>query len=117
MTAETTAASYEALEHLMLRQRAIRIFDTSRPVDDAMIERAIRAATFAPNGGNRQPARFIVVRDRETKRRLGAIFDEIGQTMTLHAPPERTPWEEVPVLVAVVAERREGTDGASIYPT
>jgi nitroreductase len=116
MTADTTIDTYESLERLMLRQRAIRIFDTTRPVEDAVIERAIRVATFAPNGGNRQPARFIAVRDRETKRALGAIFDEIGATMTLHTPPERTPWEDVPVLVALVAEQREGTDAASIYP-
>ena len=52
MTTETNVDRFEALEKLMLRQRAIRIFD-GRDVDDAVIERAIRVATFAPNGGNR----------------------------------------------------------------
>src|SRR5687767_6187449 len=120
MTTETDVDSFEALEKLMLRQRAIRIFD-DRPVDDAVIERAIRIATFAPNGGNRQPTRYIVIRDKETKRKMGQIFDELGATMTGHAPPERTPWEDVPVLVAVVAEKAAGIAGAggavaSVYP-
>jgi nitroreductase len=120
MTTETNVDSFEAMEKLMLRQRAIRIFD-DRPVEDAVIERAIRIATFAPNGGNRQPTRYIVVRDRETKRKMGQIFDELGSVMTGHAPPERTPWEDVPVLVVVVAERNAGIPAAggavaSVYP-
>lgn len=114
MTSETSS-DFEALERLMLRQRAIRIFD-GRPVADAVIERAIRAATFAPSGGNRQPCRYIVIRDTETKRKLGAIFDELGGVLLGHAPPERTPWEEVPVLVAVVSESGAGAGGASVYP-
>ena len=120
MTTETNVDSFEALEKLMLRQRAIRIFD-GREVDDAVIERAIRVATFAPNGGNRQPTRYIVIRDKETKRKMGQIFDELGATMASHAPPERTPWEDVPVLVAVVSEKTAGIAGAggavaSVYP-
>jgi nitroreductase len=120
MTTETNVDSFEAMEKLMLRQRAIRIFD-DRPVDDAVIERAIRIATFAPNGGNRQPTRYIVVRDRETKRKMGQIFDELGEHMVGHAPPERTPWEDVPVLVVVVAQKTAGIAGAggavaSVYP-
>ena len=120
MTTETNIDSFEALEKLMLRQRAIRIFD-DRPVDDAVIERAIRIATFAPNGGNRQPTRYVVIRDTETKRAMGKIFDELGGSMVGHAPPERTPWEDVPVLVAVVAQKAAGIAGAggavaSVYP-
>lgn len=120
MTTETNVDSFEALEKLMLRQRAKRIFD-DRDVDDAMIERAIRAATYAPNGGNRQPTRYLVIRDRETKRKMGAIFDELGNSLIGHAPPERTPWEDVPVLVAVITEKAAGIAGAggavaSVYP-
>ena len=53
---------------------------------------------------------------------MGKIFDELGERMTaLHAPPERTPWEDVPVLVAVVAQKAAGIAGAggavaSVYP-
>ena len=114
MTTETNVDSFEGLERLMLRQRAIRIFD-DRDVDDAIIERAIRAASFAPNGGNRQPTRFLVIRDKETKRKMGQIFDELGEVMTAHPPAERTPWEDVPVLVAVISEK-VGNAGASVFP-
>ncbi len=66
-------------------QRAIRHFKPD-PVDDALIERMIEAGTKAPSARNVQPWRFIVVRERETKARLGAIFDEIGQNRPGGAP-------------------------------
>jgi nitroreductase len=92
---------FDAFKDLLLRQRAIRKFDVSRPVDDAMVEQAIRIAEFAPNGGNRQPWRFLVIRDRDTKGKLGAIFDELGALLYGAGAPDRTPWQDVPVLVAV----------------
>ena len=61
MTSQQTAApvNFEEVERLMLRQRAIRLF-SDRPVEDALIERAIRAATRAPSGGNSQPWRMFL---------------------------------------------------------
>ena len=103
-------------------QRAIRRF-TAEPVEDALIERMIDAATRAPSARNAQPWRFIVVRDRETKAKLGAIFDELGEQMYAGAAPDRTPWGEVPVLIVVCAEGSFGADAsaamaldASIFP-
>jgi len=52
------------------------------------------------------------VRDRETKRRLGEIFDELGRARGW--APERTPWEEVPVLIAVCSEGSFGTSAAGM---
>ncbi|MGV0790670.1 nitroreductase family protein [Mycolicibacterium sp. XJ1819] len=37
------------------------------PVDDAVLERCLQAATWAPSGGNQQPWRFVVVRAPETR--------------------------------------------------
>src|SRR5438132_4420 len=34
------------------------------------------SARFAPQGGNRQPVRFLIVRDEEKKRRLGDLYLE-----------------------------------------
>jgi nitroreductase len=108
---------YEAIH----TQRAMRHLKPD-PVDDALIEQMIEAATRAPNGGNQQPARFIVVRDRDTKERLGKIFDDLGQAMT-HGAPDRTPWEDVPVLIAVCsvsgaqAAGHPPTSEASILPS
>ena len=102
-------------------QRAIRHFKPD-PVDDALIERMIDAATKAPSARNVQPWRFIVVRDGETKARLGAIFDELGQNRPGGAP-DRMPWAEVPVLIVVCSEGSFGEGvaaatamDASIYP-
>src|SRR5947207_15718441 len=106
---------FEALEKLMMGQRAIRKFD-GRPVDDALVEKVIRLATRAPNGGNRQPWHFIVVRGKETKAKLGIIFDELGAQYYGSNAPERTPWEDVPVLIAVCSKDLSPAAGASIYP-
>lgn len=112
----------ELMEDLMARQRAIRRF-TTEPVDDALVERILRAASRAPSARNVQPWRFIVIRDRETKRQLGAIFDDLGARLYGQGAPDRTPWEEVPVLIAVCSEYAFGEGeaamaalGASIYP-
>ena len=61
-------------EQLVATQRAIRKFE-GRAVDDATIEKVLKAATRAPSARNVQPWRFIVVRDPVTKGKLGTIFD------------------------------------------
>jgi len=114
--------SLDELEDLLAHQRAIRRF-TSEDVDDATIERVIGAATRAPSARNIQPWRFIVIRNSGTKSALGAIFDELGSRMYGAGAPDRTPWGDVPVLIAVCSEYAFGTSagglaalGASIYP-
>jgi nitroreductase len=44
------------------------------PVPDEVFHRAIDAARFAPQGGNRQGVRFVIVRDAEKKRQLGEWY-------------------------------------------
>lgn len=116
------AGTFDEIEQLMARQRAIRRFTTG-DVDDALLERILRAATRAPSARNAQPWRFIVIREAATKRQLGEIFDELGARMYGQGAPERTPWEDVPVLIAVCSEYAFGEGdaamaalGASIYP-
>lgn len=58
---------------------AMRTIGTCRfykpdPVPDEVIYKAVEAARFAPQGGNRQPLRFLVVRDPEKKKRLGELY-------------------------------------------
>jgi nitroreductase len=110
---------FETLEKTMRLQRAVRLF-TNDPVDDELVARLIRTATFAPSGGNRQPWRFIVIRDRGTKAALGKVFDELGAQLYGPNAPERTPWGDVPVLIAVISEARAPAPGeamgSSIYP-
>jgi nitroreductase len=57
----------------MFTQRAIRRFRPDPiPVDDLRL--VIEAAVRAPNGGNYQLARFLVVTDRTTVREFGALY-------------------------------------------
>ena len=113
---------FEDLDRLFATQRAIRKF-ADRPVDDSVVAEILRAATRAPSARNVQPWRFIVVRAPEKKRLLGEVFDELGAQMYGAGVPDRTPWKDVPVLIAVCSERVFGEGdaaatalGASIYP-
>jgi nitroreductase len=63
------------LTEAMRTMNACRYFRPD-PVPDDAFYRAIEAARFAPQGGNRQPVRFVIVRDEEKKRRLGELYLE-----------------------------------------
>src|SRR4051812_27547465 len=80
----------DSLAALMARQRAVREF-SPEPVDDALIERLIEAATRAPSAKNVQILRFLVVKDAAAKRRIAELVEEVPG-------PGRTAWDEVPVL-------------------
>src|SRR3989442_356115 len=59
----------------MFTQRSIRRFRPDPiPMDD--IRLILEAASKAPNGGNRQIARFLVVTDRALIREFGALYHE-----------------------------------------
>ena len=61
------------LRDAMRSMHACRFFKPD-PVPDAVFHQAVEAARFAPNGGNRQGVRFVIVRDPEKKRRLGELY-------------------------------------------
>src|SRR5258708_15105116 len=46
------------------------------PVPDDVLRRALEAATWAPTGGNVQPWRIVVVKDRALKEPLGKLYAE-----------------------------------------
>lgn len=48
------------------------------PVPEAMVETVIEAASRAPSGQNLQPWRFIVIRDQDTKKKIGVISVQGG---------------------------------------
>jgi nitroreductase len=56
-------------------QRSIRRFKPD-PIPLADVRLILEAAVRAPNGGNQQIARFLVVNDRETIRAFGALYHE-----------------------------------------
>lgn len=60
----------------MFSQRATRRLDPDRPITDAQIKIVLDAASKAPNGGNVQPARYLVIRDREAIQKFGKLYYE-----------------------------------------
>ncbi len=54
---------------IMKRRRSVRDF-SPRPVERTVIDRVIAAAGTAPSGANKQPWRFVAVRDPAVKREI-----------------------------------------------
>lgn len=69
MATPLEAASPDALMDWMRERRSIRRYG-AEPLPDGVIERLIDAARFAPSAHNRQPWRFVVLREGEDKARL-----------------------------------------------
>lgn len=118
---------------------------TDDPVPDEVFYKAFDAARFGPQGGNRQPVRFVVVRDQAKKQRLAELylpywdeyFNAIGSTVDVGALPETVTsadhfarhFAEHPAIVVVCGEiaglhvtdagldRTSVVGGGSIYPT
>ncbi len=129
-------APIELLEALATT-RAIRRY-TADPVEEADLEQILWHAGRAPSGSNRQPFRFVVLRDGPNavaaKQLLGESFragwnaKRVGSETDRGYRPSRFAdsmqhfvdhFEAVPVVVLVCLDRyREPTpyEGASVYP-
>jgi nitroreductase len=109
--------------------RAMRRLDPSRDVSDEDIRTIVEAATKAGSAGNRQPARWLVVRDAEKRRQLGELYrecvepllrDDQDRTKTDPATAKRlkSTWHlarhlgEAPVLVLACAS---GQPNAAVF--
>jgi nitroreductase len=123
----------------MATTRAIRRFRPD-PIPDEDLARIFFAATRAPSGSNRQPFRFVVLRDGpvsvEAKALLGEAFRrgwavkarEDRYEETDDSPRARTAramqhfvdhFESIPVVVLPCLQRYRAptpTEGASVYP-
>jgi nitroreductase len=101
--------------------RTIRRFRPD-PVPDDVLRQVLTAATWAPSGGNRQPWRFVVVRDPALKTSLRDLYLPLWQQFSeayaarlraaapgsqaatermLHSADRLAPFHEVPVIVVV----------------
>jgi nitroreductase len=71
--------SFERLQmpmgQAMSTQRSVRRFRAD-PIPPADLRTILEAAVKAPNGGNQQIARFLVVTDRERIREFGRLYHE-----------------------------------------
>jgi nitroreductase len=118
---------------------------TGEPLDDDVLVQALDAARFAPQGGNLQPVRWVVVRDRDKLATLARWYLELWEpyfeavtgggrgtgvgTGTQRAADDfARSLADVPALVVVCAklpnlwatdeklDRLSVVGGASIYP-
>ena len=122
-------------------QRAIRRFKPD-PVPRELVHEVLDAAIRAPSASNRQPWRFLVVKDRAIKEQVQhyyqRAYDEVvgPRYSTSPPPPGSSPgryrrqhqavayltehFHEAPVWIVACLEVGEGTpsrsSGASIYP-
>ncbi|KKW66111.1 nitroreductase [Mycolicibacterium elephantis] len=84
------------------------------PVDDAVIEKCLHAATWAPSGGNQQPWRFVVVRSAEVRAVISAAARQTWQAMTdfygFDAPPADATDAKARVLRAMYEHMHVGGD-------
>ena len=123
--------------------RAIRRYRPD-PIPDDDLQQLLFAATRAPSGSNRQPFRFVVLRDgpkaRQAKALLGESFRagwaekvkedryDAGSALQPDTPKARTAramqhfvdhFEDTPVVILACLVRYRAphwTEGASIYP-
>ncbi len=82
----------EEILELIRSRRSRRRFE-ERPVEPELLERILEAGRWAPSGRNNQPWRFVVVQDRELKKRI-ASFTKYGMVI-----------EAAPVIIPVFIHR------------
>jgi nitroreductase len=92
-------------------RRSVRKYKPKAILDEDL-EKILTAAQLAPSAGNKQPWRFIVVRDTETKLKLGEIARDqtwisdagviiIALAMDKNSPEVYERWVERDVMTAV----------------
>ena len=73
---------------------AVREF-TAEPVEDDQVHRLLEVARFAPNGGNRQAWRIVVVKDPVVRRALRDIYLPGWYEYLAQVSAGLTPWAVV----------------------
>lgn len=76
---------------LVKTRRSIRRYREG-DVPDEMLLKAIDVATYAPNGGNRQPWQFWVIKNKELLGRMADAMDERSRLMA--SWPESEPYRD-----------------------
>jgi nitroreductase len=87
--------SYQVVD-IIVRRASSRAFATT-PLPDAAVETLLEAARWAPSYGNRQPARWVVVRAAEVLERVHAALTR-GNAYAKAAP----------VLLALCGDPQDG---------
>lgn len=84
--------NWEELGELIKTRRSIRKFQ-DKPVPEELILKAIELATWAPNGGNYQPWRFLIITNKDI---IWKIADAVrAKTELLASWPEAAQFGEI----------------------
>jgi nitroreductase len=111
----------------------MRRLDPDRPVSDADLLRVVEAAGKAASGGNRQPVRWLIVRDPAKRKRLGELYRECAvEALKMYEAEARTNpvaarnlksyWHladhmgEAPAIILACAAGERGRIEASVFP-
>jgi nitroreductase len=116
----------------MFSQRAMRRLDPDRPISDAQLKTVLDAASKAPNGGNLQPGRFLVIRDRQRIAEFGELYYEAWWAKRKdaygwepgHDIPKESPYRMASLLaselrnapVVILAYGMDGGFAGSVFP-
>lgn len=90
----------------MRSRRSIRKFKPV-PVPEDKLAQVLEAGRIAPSAGNRQPWKYIVVRDDATRKKLvpacrnQAFVGEAGVVIVACAPDESLRWHPVDIGISV----------------
>lgn len=121
------------LGEAMFTQRAIRRFKKD-PIPDKVMEDIMQSAIRAPNGGNNQGWRFIVVQNDEMRRKLAELYREAWWAKRADAgimgpqdiPPGKSSMRsamrmadeigDAPVMVLICATAKGAQAAGSVIP-
>ncbi len=121
----------KSLYELMKTRRSIREF-SRRKVPDEVIINAIKTASSAPSGANKQPWHFVVVKDSNIKKDIRLAAEKEEKLFYSHRAPESwlkdlnqfgTDWnkpflEKAPALIVVFRQsfsKEEGVKKKNYY--
>jgi nitroreductase len=134
MSAESAARLSMPLGEAIFSLRAIRRFRPD-PIPDADLRVMLEAAIHAPNGGNAQPWRFILLRDADMRARFAPLYREAWwakrKDQGINGPADIPPTDKVarsamrladeigtaPAIVLICATARGAGAMASVIPS
>jgi len=96
---------YESLFEIIKERRTVRKFKSTEIPDDYVIK-VIDAARWAPSAANSQPWEFVVVKDKEMKKKIGVTIKETAELTVEGNIPMQPYFLEAPVLIAVCGDPR-----------
>lgn len=70
----TDGSAEESVLNNIMTRTSIRTYE-DRPIEDEKVEKLLRAAMAAPTAGNKQPWKFVVIKDKQTLKTISEHFN------------------------------------------